>query len=394
MVENEGSKTGKKGITIVIALILIFGCIIVFSLINFFARKDSEKGENEKVHVQIIESKYEDLLWTLEQTGNVQSLNEVDVYPKVPGKIIKTLIAEKGDYVKEGALLATLEDNVIEVQLEEAKAALESARANLRQVEASLEVIEKDRLRLKNLYEEKAVSKQRLDHIEAKYKATKEGKKLAEAQIKRADAALRQMGILYDEHRIYAPISGYIIARYMDRGAISTVARPIVRISSEDRLKVVTVVTEKDFPYIKKKMKTEITVDAYPEKVFKGEVSIINPSIDPATRTSEIEVYIQDNDRVLKPGMFAHLKLYLGKKSSVVVPGDALNKLPGTGSYFVYVIEDGKAMLRNIQTGISQRNNVEVTDGLEVGEKIVVRGQNRLKHGTDVIIEPKEGNEA
>ena len=230
--------------------------------------------------------------------------------------------------------------------------------------------------------------------MEATYTATKEGKKLAEAQIKRADAALRQLAILYDEHRIYAPISGYIIARYMDRGAISTVARPLVRISSEDRLKVVTVVTEKDFPHIRKKMKTEITVDAYPDKVFEGEVSIVNPSIDLATRTSEIEVHIQDKDRVLKPGMFAHLKLYLGQKSSVVVPRDALNKLPGTGSYFVYVIEDGKAVLKNIQTGISQGNSVEVTDGLKVGEKIVIKGQNRLKHGTDVIIESEEGKEA
>lgn len=391
MVEDERSKTGKKGIIIVVALILIFGCIIVFSLFKLVGRKDLGKAEEEKIHVQVVESKYEDILWILEQTGNIQSLNEVDVYPKVPGKIIETLLIEKGDYVEEGTLLATLEDNVIEVQLEEAKAALESARANLRQVEANLEVIKKDRLRLRNLYKEKAVSKQRLDHMEAKYKATKEAKKLAEAQIKRADAALRQMEILYDEHKVYAPISGYIIARYMDRGARSTVAMPIVRISSEEGLKVVTVVTEKDFPYIKKKMKTEITVDAYPDKVFEGEVSIVTPSIDPATRTSEIEIHIQDNDRVLKPGMFAHLKLYLGQKSSVVVPRDTLNKFPGTGSYFVFVIEDGKAVLKNIQTGISQRNNVEVTDGLKVGEKIVIKGQNRLKHGTDVIIEAQAG---
>jgi HlyD family secretion protein len=391
MVENERSKTGNKGIIIVVALILFFGCIMVFSLFKLVGKKDSGKVEEEKIHVQVVESKYEDILWILEQTGNIQSLNEVDVYPKVPGKIIETLLIEKGDYVEEGTLLATLEDNVIKVQLEEAKAALESARANLRQVEANLEVIKKDSLRLRSLYKEKAVSKQKLDHMEAKYKATKEGKKLAEAQIKRADAVLRQMEILYDEHRIYAPISGHIIARYMDRGARSTVARPIVRISGEEGLKVVTVVTEKDFPHIKKKMKTEITVDAYPDRVFEGEVAVINPSIDPATRTSEIDVHIQDKDRVLKPGMFADLKLYLGQKSSVIVPRDALNKLPGTGSYFVFVVEDGKAVLKNIRTGISQRNNVEVTDGLKVGEKIVVRGQNRLKHGTAVIIEAQEG---
>ena len=85
--------------------------------------------------------------------------------------------------------------------------------------------------------------------------------------------------------------------------------------------------------------------------------------------------------------MFAHIVIHLGERRVLVISRDALNKLPGTGNYYVYVVKDGKAVLKNVRTGLGDDNNVEIIKGLKAGEKVVVRGQNRLKDGSPVAIE-------
>ena len=371
--EDKNQRKGKRGIIIAIALILILTGFIGFNYVRFISQKEAKVEKIEKVSVQVSESKIMNMQHILEQTGDIRPMIEVDVYSKVPGKIIERLPVERGDFVKKGALVATLEDETIRAQIEEAGAALELAKTNL-------EVIEKDCIRLENLYREKALARQKLDHIKAERKSAK-------AQIKRAEAVLQQLTILHKNHRICAPINGYVSARYVDRGSMSSVSQPIIRISSEEQVKVVTSVSEKDFPHVKKGMKAEIAVDAYPDRIFEGMVSVINPTLDPATRTGEVEVYIPNKERLLRSGMFAHVKLYLGERSALVIERDVLNRLPGTGSYYVYIVQDGKAVLKNVKTGIGQENYVEITDGLTEGEQVVIKGQNRLKNGISVIVE-------
>ena len=387
MIKKTKSKR-QRDIGLIIAIISILG-LLAFSISNYVRSRNIERPgviHKEKIPVEVESSRVKEIPWVLELTGDIQPALKVDVYPKVPGKIIQTLLVDRGDYVKRGDLIATLEDHTIRAQIEEAEAALESAKANLRQIEAELEVIEKDRIRLENLYREKAVAKQKLDHIFARYKATVQGKKLARAQIKRAEAALKQLRILYRDHRIHAPISGYISRRYVDPGAMSSTNRPIVQISNESKLKIVTSVTEKDFPHIHRGMRAEIRVDAFPGRVFKGRVSLISPTIDPSSRTGEIEIHIPNPEFTLRSGMFAHIRLYLGKRKTLVIPKDALNRVPGTGSYYVYVVEDGRAYLKNVDTGIHLAHLVEITQGLKDGELVVVKGQNRLKDGLEVIV--------
>ncbi len=385
--ENKKDKKAKKGILIAIVLIMVFGSITVVNGVRFFTRRSMDETRAERIPVQVTEARFENLKWTLEQMGDIRPTIEVDVYPKVPGKIIERLLVEKGDFVKKGTVIAALEDNAIKAQLEEARAVVDSAKASLKQVEANLEVIEKDRLRLENLYEKRAIATQRLDHIEAEHKAMLAARNFAEAQVKRAEAGLKQLGILHKDHQIYAPINGFVSARYADRGAMSSLLQPIIRISNEKELKVVTTVTERDFPHIGKGMKAEMRVDAFPYKVFTGCVSVVNPTIDPATRTGEVEISIPNRELVLSSGMFAHIIIHLGERRALAISRDALNKLPGTGNYYVYVVGDGKAVLKNVRIGLGDNNNVEIIKGLKAGEKVVVRGQNRLKDGSPVAIE-------
>ena len=374
--KNKIVKKGKIGTVIALAAILIFAGFAVFNYVKFQTQKKEEIKTTEKIPVQIAEARSMHLKSILEQTGDIRSVIEVDVYPKVPGKIIEKLLVEKGDFVKRGALIAALEKGTVEAQVAQAKAAVDMAEANL-------DVLEKDYIRIEYLYKEKAAARQQLDHINARLKAAK-------AQLRQTQEALKQLEILYREHRIYASVKGYVSARYIDQGAMSDTKKQIIRISSEENVKIVTSVTEKDFPHIKKGMKAEIRVDSFPDRVFQGTVSVINHTLDPATRTCEIEIHIPNKDLTLRSGMFAHIRLYLGEKEATVILRDALINLPGTGNYYVYVVEDNHAVQKNIETGISQEEYTEVAAGLNLGEQVVVKGQNRLRDGVAVVVEGQE----
>lgn len=371
--EGGNRPRGKKGAIIAVAVIGILAVIIVFNVFDSrFSRAPVEKVM-EEIPVQTVVARMTELDRTLELTADIRPIWEVNVFPKVPGKIIEKILVDKGDLVRKGALIAELEDETVNAQVKEARAALELARANKN-------VLDKDYERLSNLYAEKAVAKQQLDHVLAR-------KESAYAQVDRAQAVVDQLLIFQRDHKIHAPADGYISARYVDAGTLSAPTQPIVRISSERKLKIVAAVTEKDFHFISKGMTCDIAADAVPGKIFTGVVSVINPSLDPMSRSGEIEIHLDNHDMLLRSGMFAHLTLHLGTVESVAVVRDALQRMPGTATYYVFVVKEGIASLRNVETGIFLGNMVEITKGLADGEEVVIRGQNRLKDGSAVMVE-------
>ena len=373
-------------------ILVIIGLGVSYQVYKLYQRSQHrEKKLEVKVPVKVSKVQHRQMTWKLNLIGNIKPKQEVNVYPKIAGEILEKLLVEKGDRVKKGQLMGVIEKETITAKLNQAKAALNAARANLAQIEANLKSIEKDYKRIKRLYNEKAVSKQRLDHITAQYDATLAAKKSALAQIKQAEATLKEVQIRYHDHTIYAPISGVITARYVDEGAMMDIKKPIVRITDDSIVKVNVAINEKDLPYVKIGQIAYIKVDAYPDKVFKGEVKVINPRIHPATRTALIEIHIQNPKRLLKAGMFAHVNLILGKKLVLAVPKDALQKMPATGVYYLFVVDKDKiAHMRNVKTGISEGNFVEIIKGLKRGELVVTYGQNRLKEGLAVEIVGEE----
>jgi HlyD family secretion protein len=379
--------SGKKGLVftviVIIALVLIFGLNVMRASLKTMEKEMSL----EVIPVRVDASKTMEIDQVLELTGNIRPQLEVEVSYKIPGKTIEDIFVETGDHIRAGEKIAVLEKESIQAKLDQAKAAMELARAGAKQAETNYEVLIKDKERMENLYKEKAVSRQKLDHIEAQVKTAFETKKLAQAQINQAQATLNELNVAYQDHTLTAPISGYISKRYMDRGAMSTPGAPVVRISDESLLKIIVPITEKDFIYIKKGMPVEIGVDALPDSVIKGSVTIVSPTINPETRTGEIEIHIDNADRLLRAGMFARVKLYLGKRKATVISRDALLKIPGTGGYYIYVAENDKAVQKNIEIGISQGNLVEVTSGASSGDQVIVTGQNRIRDGVGINVE-------
>ena len=383
----ETKKQKNKGKLIVLMVIIAFGSFAVFNIYKFKTQKIKSVKTNEKIMVYVEKSKVKNLKWILHLTGNICAWKQVNVFSKVPGEIIKQIYVDKGDYLKKGDLIASLENETVIAKIEEAEAGVESAAVGLKQAYTKKKVLEKDFVRLNILYKENAIARQKLDHLEAEHDAASENMTLAKANIKRYKATVKQLKIHLKNHTISAPISGYVSAKYIDEGSMSNLAQPIIRISEEKKLKIIATVTEKEFKHIKMGMTATIRVDSFPNKSFNGNISIINPSIDPATRTGEIEIYLKNDNRVLKPGMFAKVDLLLGENQATVIHRDAILRLPATGNYYVFTIKNNKAIQNNIKIGISQDNYVEVIDGLSSGLSVVISGHNRLYEGAVVEIQ-------
>ena len=383
----EETKFGKKGFMITVVIIILLVIILGFNVMRASHKEVGKQIEEQIFPVKVIPSESFEMDQILELTGNIRPRLEVECSFKIPGQIIKDIFVDTGDRIEAHDKIAVLEKDSILAKKDQALAALDLARANLNQAETNYEVLVKDKKRMENLYKEKAISRQKVDHMEAQVKTAEETKKLARAQIKQAEAALKELNIALKDHTLEAPISGYVSKRYVDKGAMSAPGMPVVRISNEDVLKIVTAITEKEFVHIKKGMPVEITVDAFPDKIIKGSVTIVSPNINPDTRTGEVEIHINNSEKQLQAGMFARIKLHLGKKQTTVVNRDALQRIPGTGGIFVYVVEDGKAVQKNVKTGIEQEKIIEITTGLLPGEAVIVSGQNRIREGIPVSVE-------
>ncbi len=385
MKKNTASK-GKTGLVIALIIMFVFGTVTVYSYWKFKTRQKTQVADKNPIPVETVTATIRRLHVTLEQTGDIRPRLEVNVPPKISGKIIESILVEKGDFVENGALIATLDDEMIRAQIREGEAALSSANAKLIEVEAQLTLLGKDRRRIAKLVKTRAMSQQKLDQINSQYEAALAGKKVALALIERAQASVNLLKILHKDHQVVSPIAGYISARYVDAGSMSDAKKPIVRVSDEKIVKIITSVSEQDYPSIKKGLKAEIRVDAFPHKVFQGTVAVINPTLDPTTRTGEFEIFVPNEDLTLRSGMFANIRLQLGNRTAVTIDKDALLRLPGTGSYYVYTVQNSRAVLKNIQIGLIQANLAEIKAGLAAGEQVIVKGQNRVKDGLPVTV--------
>ena len=322
----------------------------------------------------------------LELTGEVRPWQEVHVFAKVPGQIIRQLTVQKGDQVHTGQILARLDEDTIRARLEEARAALAGARAGIVQVEANLDVLEKDRQRFEALYRQNAIARRQLDHIAAQQEAAAAARTVARAQASRARAVIRQLELAQADHRITTPMDAVVTARYFDPGNLSSTDRPLLQLADTSRAKVITFVSEKDLPRIHPGIAVEVRLDAHPQQIFSGTVSVINTAVSPATRTADIEIHLDNGEGLLQPGMYARLTLVMGQIQAVVVDRDAVVRMPGTGSDYVFTVENGRAVQVNVVTGLSEERFVELTQGVSPGAVVVVDGQGALRHGDRVKI--------
>lgn len=361
----------------VILIFLVF--IVLFILISNRLRKkkETEKLPVEKyIPVEVANVKEILIEDEIETVGQIEPFKKVVVYSEVTGKVEK-LNVDEGDYVKKGDFIAQIDYKKRKLEYENILSQLEAAKANLQN-------IKKDYDRFFKLYKEGVIAEKRLDDIKTAYRVSLNQTEALEKQL-----ALTKVRL--EEAKIYSPIEGVVAERFIDPGEIITESSmmknsPIVGIINIDKVKVKIGISEENIKNVKVGQEVVITTDAYPDKRFHGRVGKIFPYADNNTKTVDAEVIIANPSHLLKPGMYCKTKIITGKRRGLVIPLDAVMRLPASGNYYCFKVEEEKAKRVYIKPGKIGKDYVEVKEGLNKGDLVITTSQGILETGKRIKI--------
>ncbi|MFO7890863.1 MAG: efflux RND transporter periplasmic adaptor subunit [bacterium] len=367
--------------------ILTIGCLIVVLTVSCTSSDIGQ--EKTAVPVEVMTVKKGDIKQTLEFNGDIVAEYTVKVFSKIPDRITKFYLDE-GNKVLKGDIIAEVEATQQKQAVRRAKAGLTAAKSQLANISAEFE-------RAKRLYSENAMSKQQYDAVKTQYEAV-------QSQVDQAEAGLASAQSSLKDASITAPISGIIGKRHYEEGDMASPQLPVVTIVQMDNVKMVFEATDKEFGKLKLEQPAQVKVTSYPNERFLGKIIKISPILDPITRLADIEILIPNPDSKLKPGMFARTEVTIGLlEDKIIIPRysaietTTLKSVQGQDrvvkEYHVYTVNDSsKAVQRDLEVEYVNHKNIVVNSGIEVGEKIVVSGQNKLLEGTvlNIITEKEE----
>lgn len=330
--------------------------IISFILIGCGSKTQNTNNDPEIISIETTPVKVMKIERTLDFSGTIMAWREANLGAQTPGRIEKIYVKE-GDEVKEGDLLVQMDD------------------AQLTQARIQYEISRQDYERMKPLFDEGSISQQQFDKVKAGYETAKSAYEL-----------------ILRNTQLRAPFSGIVTAKRMNEGEVFILAPSaqgapsIINLMQIDFLKVLVNVPESDFPQVRLNQSAKIEVDIYPEKVFAGTVSRVDPAINPVTRTFTVEIKIPNSNKILRPGMFARVKIKTGEVEAIFVPRSALIKQLGSNIFYVYIAENNTAKRRDVNLGLELNEWVEIKSGLNPEDQLIIKGLGRLKNGSPVKI--------
>lgn len=327
----------------------------------------------------------------IEITGSLKPKEQVDVTSKVTGRV-ESIHLQVGDYIKQGQVIAQLEDAEVAQQVRRAQAAREVVRATQQQRKEELANAKADGDRAKQLFDSGLLSRQEYDAKVTAFRVFQAQMALVAAQEEQAAAELRELTIQRGQMKIVAPISGYIAQKYVDIGAVVSPSTPIARVVNLSTMVTVANVPEKDVSRLRVGNRAVVTVDAFGKEEHIGKIARISPVLDVATRTALVEVEIPNADAGLRAEMFARVKLDLGAmRQAVLVPRESLVYRGQQAG--VYVMQQKKPVFRPVDTGNPHGNDIEVLANLDAGATIIGKGAAMLQEGDQIrILEAKEAD--
>ena len=319
--------------------------------------------------------------------GNITAAKEVKVIPLASERILK-YPWENGDYIEKGQVIA-------EIRNEVNRKGLDAVNAQLRSIEAQLKAAEREKKRVESMYESNVVSRQSLDQ------ATDAVTTLTASKMQLL-ASQEQTKLGLDYARVIAPIDGVISQKSSEVGDIASSAMPLCVLLDMKTLKVTLNVTEEDMPYLKLGQEVRLRFDAYPGEVTVAKITRIMPYVNTSSRTNTVEAEFpnvkneQTGQYRFKPGMYSKADLSLDSTNdAIVVPPRALILAPelleqqasGQKLRRAFVVNaDNTVSARTVEAGERQGDTIEILSGLQVGDKLVIRGHHSLIDGDRVNI--------
>jgi membrane fusion protein (multidrug efflux system) len=245
-------------------------------------------------------------------------------------------------------------------------------------VNASLANAKVEFERKEALYKEALVTRQQYDDMVAR-------RLLAEGEVDRSGGTLDLAREKLAKTKIHAPIAGIIREKKVTPGDYVRNGTPLLYLTRNNPIKLSFTVTEKDVARLKLGQECLFKVDAFPEREFKGKLSVIYPNLEERTRSLQVEALVPNPQLLLKPGLFARVTLYTGDAvDKAIVPVTAL--LYENNKIKVFVVEGDQAKERIVRVGGKYGEYMEIVEGLKDGEQLVVVGQNNLAEGVKVNV--------
>jgi membrane fusion protein (multidrug efflux system) len=290
----------------------------------------------------------------LSAVGSLLSAESVVIKPEIDGRVVDIRFKE-GLQVAKGQMLVQLDPSVNAAEIQSAEAALELARANFERAEDLL---------------------QRGSGTQANYDQMRADVRSREAGLALAQAHLQKLTLT-------APFSGVVGLRKVSVGDFVESGDEIVNLEQINPLKVDFRVAENFLEAVRPGQRIEITVDAFGQERFAGEVYAIDPLVDVSGRSVLLRATLPNPDLRLRPGLFARVELVLNEKDKAVqIPEQAI--VPQGGKQFVFRVEEGKAKTVEVKTGIRREGMVEILAGLGPEDEVVVAGQLKIRDGAPV----------
>lgn len=320
--------------------------------------------------------------------GNLIGEATVDVVPRVAGRI-DSIPVKLGDRVARGQAVAKIEDREIREQINQAQATLEVNKANANQRENEVEVQKIALDRAKTTLERGLTSRQMFEDAEARYNNAVSQLNVAKAQQSQTQFRIDELRITLSNTNVVAPVDGFISRRVLDPGAFAGANTVILTVVDIGTVRLVANLVEKGFKKVVRGVEAKVAVDTFPGEDFTGQVSRVAPVFDPATRTAQMEIEVPNPGFRLKPGMYARVRLTVERRpNALTVPRNAIVDLDGKRG--VFVVNEGIAKFIEVQTGLSDGEQMEILSGIDEGQRVITIGALALRDG-DRVNTPASG---
>ncbi|EAM0311694.1 efflux RND transporter periplasmic adaptor subunit [Campylobacter coli] len=369
----------KNRVVLIVVILALFGVGAYFIFFN----------DNEKITYLTQKVKKIDISQTIEAVGKVYAKDQVDVGAQVSGQIIK-LYVDVGSHVKQGDLIAQIDKDKQQNDLDITKAQLESAKANLESKKVALEIASKQYQREQKLYAAKASSLENLEIQKNNYYSLKASVAELNAQVIQLEITLKNAKKDLDYTTITAPIDGVVINVAVDEGQTVNANQntpTIVRIANLDEMEIKMEIAEADVNKIKIGTELEFSLLNDPQKTYRVSIASIDPADTEVSDSSSsyssssssssnaiyyyAKFYVQNKDNFLRIGMSIQNEIVIASvKDVIAVPTYAIKN--DAKGYYVEILQNQKAVKKYVKFGIKDSINTQILEGVDENEELII----------------------
>jgi RND family efflux transporter MFP subunit len=348
--------------------------------------KEARDAINELPTVDVAVAHAAPAFETLTLPGETRAWYETTLHARVNGYVSKWM-ADIGDHVAQGQVLATIDTPDLDAQLSAAKAKLKASQAEVKVAQSQAEFAKTDYDRIWNA-PKGVVSDQERDQSKAQLDSGNARVAAAQSQVRLSRADVDNLAALTQFKQVTAPFDGIVTKRNIDVGQLVTAGSTtnttsLYNIAQSDKIRVFVRVPESASARMKEGTPVQVTVDEIPGKVFEGTVARSAEEINTTSNTMRVEADFSNPDLKLLPGMYVHANFQLGQKGLVEIPASAL-VFRSSGPQVAVIDPDGRVDFRGVTIGSDEGDVVEINKGVSVGDRVALNIGDQIADGDRV----------